>query len=85
MEQELFKLAAGNGIWSALFVALFIYTVYDSRGREKRYEDREDSYQETIHDNQAIIKDLSKKYDLMEDIHKDVRDVKAEIKLSRGG
>ena len=35
MEQELFKLAAGNSIWAALFVLLFLYTIYDSRQRAK--------------------------------------------------
>lgn len=85
MEQELFKLAAGNGIWSALFVVLFLYTIYDSRNREKRYEKREDSYQEAIYENQTIIKELSRKFDLVESIHKDVRDIKAEIKITRGG
>lgn len=80
MEQELFKLAAGNGIWTALFVTLFLYTIYDSRNREKRYEDREDSYQETIHNNQAIIKELSNKFVLVEDIKQDVSYIKSELK-----
>lgn len=92
MEGELFKLAAGDGIWPALFVALFLYTIYDSRNREKRYEKREDSYQETIQDNQVIIKDLSKKYDIVDSIHKDigiihkdVTTIKSEIRVKGGG
>lgn len=73
MEQELFKLAAGNGIWAALFVALFLYTIYDSRHREK-------NYQIVIHENQEIIKELSQKFGVVEDIQSDVSYIKDELK-----
>lgn len=73
MEQQLFKLAAGNGIWAALYVFLFIYVLYDSRNREKKY-------QITIHENQSIIKELSQKLGIVEDIQKDVTDIREEMK-----
>lgn len=73
MEQELFKLAAGNGVWAALFVALFLYTIYDSRHREK-------NYQTVIHENQSIIKELSTKFGVVEDIKQDVSYIKDELK-----
>lgn len=72
MEQELFKLAAGNGIWTALFVALFLYTIYDSRQREK-------NYQVVIHENQEIIKELSTKDGMIETIQKDVSYIKDKL------
>jgi len=73
MEQELFKLAAGNGIWAALFVLLFLYTIYDSRNREK-------NYQCVIEENQSIIKELSNKFGVVEDIKNDVSYIKDELK-----
>lgn len=73
MEKTLFELAAANGIWAALFVFLFIYVLYDSRKREKKY-------QETIEDNQSIIKELSSKFGILEDVQKDVSDIKNEMK-----
>lgn len=72
MEQELFKLAAGNGIWTALFVTLFLYTIYDSRHREK-------NYQITIKENQNIIMELSDKFGAMEGIRKDVSYIKDKL------
>ena len=59
MEQTLLDLAAANGLWAALYVFLFIYVLYDSRNREKKY-------QITIQENQAIIKELSQKLGIVE-------------------
>ena len=73
MESELFRLASTNGIWAALYVFLFIYVLYDSRNREKKY-------QITIQENQAIIKELSQKLGIIEDIQKDVIDIREELK-----
>ena len=73
MEEQLFKLAAGNGIWAALYVFLFIYVLYDSRNREKKY-------QLTILENQSIIKELSQKLGIVENIQKDVTDIRDEMK-----
>lgn len=73
MENELFKLAANNSVWAALFVVLFLYTIYDSRHREK-------NYQSTIQDNQEIIKELSTKFGVVEDIKSDVSYIKDELK-----
>ncbi len=73
MEEQLFKLAAANGLWAALYVFLFIYVLYDSRNREKKY-------QLTIQENQAIIKELSQKLGIVEDIQKDVIDIREELK-----
>lgn len=79
MEQQLFKLAAGNGIWAALYVFLFIYTLYDSKNREKKYIEREEKYQFTIHENQAIIKELSQKLGIVDNIQDDVSFIKGEL------
>ena len=73
MEQTLLDLAAANGLWAALYVFLFLYVLYDSRNREKKY-------QLTIQENQAIIKELSQKLGIVEDIQRDVVDIKEELK-----
>jgi hypothetical protein len=65
MEQKLVELGAANGIWALLFVVLFLYTIYDSRRREANY--------------QKIINDLSDKFGIVEDIQKDVSDIKTEL------
>lgn len=79
MEKELFSLATSNGIWAALYVFLFIYVLYDGRNREKKYIDREEKYQVTIRENQSIIKELSKKFGVVENIQKDVTEIKGEL------
>lgn len=67
MEEQLLKLAAGNGIWTTLFVTLFLYTIYDSRNREKKY-------QQTIEENQKIIQALSN------DINGNVKNIMDDVK-----
>lgn len=73
MEKSLMDLAAANGIWAALFVFLFIYVLYDSRKREGKY-------QETIKENQDIIKQLSEKFGIVDNIQDDVKYIKDELK-----
>ena len=73
MEQTLLDLAAANGLWAALYVFLFIYVLYDSRNREKKY-------QIIIQENQAIIKELSQKLGIVENIQRDVVGIREELK-----
>lgn len=73
MEKSLMDLAAANGLWAALFVFLFIYVLYDSRRREGKY-------QETIQENQLIIKELSDKFGIVDSIKSDVSYIKDELK-----
>lgn len=73
MEQTLLDLAAANGLWAALYVFLFLYVLYDSRNREKKY-------QLTIQENQAIIKELSQKLGIVEHIQRDVVNIREELK-----
>ncbi len=73
MEQTLLDLAAANGLWAALYVFLFIYVLHDSRNREKKY-------QLTIQENQTIIKELSQKLGIVENIQRDVTNIKEELK-----
>ncbi len=72
METSLFELAAKDGLWAALYVFLFIYVLFDSRAREKKL-------QQTIAENQKIITETVQKLGIVEDIYKDVKDIKAEV------
>lgn len=73
MEKTLMELGAANGIWAALFVFLFLYVLYDSRRREAKY-------QITIEENQNIIKQLSEKFGIVDNIQDDVKYIKDELK-----
>lgn len=82
MEEKLIQQALENGIWVTLFVVLFLYTMYDGRNREIRYQAREDKYQIAISQNQEVIKELSKQFCIVNEIQKDVIDIK--YSLNRG-
>ncbi len=74
MEEQLLKLAASNGIWATLFVILFLYTIYDSRHRERKY-------QQTIEKNQKIIQSLSSEIKTeIQDTKEDVGEIKQDVK-----
>lgn len=57
--EEIIRVAAANGIWAMLFVALLIYQLQDSRKREAKYQD--------------IIACLTKSVQSIEDVQKDVQ------------
>ncbi len=73
MEKVLFDLASVNGIWAALYVFLFIYVLYDTKNREKKY-------QTMIKENQIIIQELSKNLGVVNDIRDNVLEIKAKLK-----
>lgn len=68
MWEQIINVAAANGIWAMLFVALLIYQLQDSRKREIKY--------------QATIDNLSHCLKLVETIEEDVKDVKDIVKKS---
>jgi hypothetical protein len=65
MEQELIKVAASQGLYALLFVSLLLYTLKTNGEREK-------NYQETINK-------LADKFNIVEDIKKDVEEIKDKI------
>lgn len=72
MENEIIKLVATNGAFAGLFVWLLFYT-------QKQNEIRETKYQDTIDKNQSIIMELTKKFDIVEDVKTDVEDIKNKL------
>jgi len=72
MEQEIVKVAISQGLGYALFVFLLIYVL-------KTTQDRENRLNATIEKNQSIIQDLAIKLNVIEDVKKDVQDIKNKI------
>ena len=66
MWNDIFNIAISNGIFAALFVALLIYELKDSRKREAKY--------------QNTIDNLSNKLNTVDEIKQDVTEIKACLK-----
>ncbi|WP_026883063.1 BhlA/UviB family holin-like peptide [Clostridium akagii] len=72
MENEVFKMAMQQGIWAALFVVLLFYILKKQEERDGKAEERETKYQE-------IIGKLTDKFSILEDVKKDIEEVKIKI------
>jgi len=69
---EMLNLAIGQGLGYALFVWLLMYVLKTQEKRDAKQEEREKNYQD-------IITKMSDKLIIVEDIKKDVGDVKDYI------
>lgn len=69
---EILQYALTQGV----FCALFVWLLFDTR---KDNKERETKYQETIDKNQNIIRELATKLNVIEDVKKDVEDIKYHI------
>ncbi|WP_459195704.1 BhlA/UviB family holin-like peptide [Wukongibacter baidiensis] len=69
MEQKILELASSQGLWAALTVALIFYILKNQEKRDLRQEERESKYQD-------IIANLTDKLNLVEDVKKDVEEIK---------
>lgn len=72
MEEQLFELAATQGIWALLSIGLIFYILKAQEKRDVRQEERENSYQN-------IITGLSDKLNIVEDIKNDINEIKDVI------
>jgi hypothetical protein len=72
MESKLFKLAASQGIWAVLSIALIFYILKAQEKRDLNQEIREKGYQD-------IITKLTKNLNIVGDIKSDVKDIKSFI------
>ena len=66
------KLAMSQGIWAVVSVSLLFYILKNQEKRDEKQEEREKNYQD-------IISRMSDKLIIVEDIKKDVGDVKDYI------
>lgn len=69
MWKKIVNLAISNGLFAVLFLGLLIYLLKDSSKREKKY--------------QQTIECLNKHLDVVEDIEKNVEEIKTEMKSSK--
>ncbi len=65
MWEEIVNLAIQNGLFAVLFLGLLIFLLKDSSKREKKY--------------QQTIESLNRHLDIVEDIEKDVVEIKQNI------
>ncbi|SMC17103.1 BhlA holin family protein [Clostridium acidisoli DSM 12555] len=72
MENEVLKMAMQQGMWAVLFVVLLFYVLKEQEKRDKKAEEREGKYQE-------IINKLTDKFSILEDVKKDIEEVKIKI------
>lgn len=72
MENEILKLASSQSVWAALSVALIFYILRAQEKRDAKQEQREENYQ-------GIIRRLTDKFNVVEEIKKDVEDIKGKI------
>ena len=72
METELLKIAVSQGIWAALSVALILYILKAQEKRDLKQEEREKNYQD-------IISKLTDKFNIVENVEKDVKEIKKHI------
>ncbi|MBN1079255.1 BhlA/UviB family holin-like peptide [Clostridium botulinum] len=77
MENELIKTIVGQGAWAVLFVWLLFDTRKESKTREERL-------QTIINKNQEVIGDLAEKFDVVETIETDVKEIKIKLVVKEG-
>ena len=65
MWEQILDLAIKNGLWAVLFLGLLIFVLKDSSKREKKY--------------QQTIQDLTQHLGIVNDIKKEVEDVKRVV------
>jgi len=69
MWENILNLALNHGLIAGLFVCCLIYILKDHSRREKNYVD--------------IIEKLAEKFKVLEEIQRDIKDLKVEMKESK--
>ena len=72
MESEILKIIVSQGSWAVLFVWLLMDTRKESKTREEKL-------QGVINKNQEVIQELAEKFDVVENIQEDVKDIKNKL------
>jgi preprotein translocase subunit YajC len=65
MEQEVMKMAASQGLWAVLFVALLFWVLKENAKREENY--------------QKLLQDLTDKFEILEDVKNEVGKISNKI------
>ncbi|WP_315079993.1 BhlA/UviB family holin-like peptide [uncultured Clostridium sp.] len=77
MENEVIKTIVSQGVWAVLFVWLLMDTRKESKTREERL-------QTIINKNQEVIGELAEKFDVVENIESDVKEIKIKLDVKEG-
>lgn len=72
MGETILQVAIKQGLWASLSVVLIIYILKTQEKRDIRQENREENYQ-------GIISKLTDKFNIVEDVKKDVEDIKEYV------
>ncbi len=72
MESEILKAALSQGIWTVLSIFLLFYILKAQEKRDMKQEEREKNYQD-------IITKLTDKFDIVDEVKKDVEDIKQYV------
>ncbi|KEZ87521.1 hypothetical protein IO99_05455 [Clostridium sulfidigenes] len=72
MESEILKAALSQGIWAVLSIFLLFYILKAQEKRDMKQEEREKNYQD-------IITKLTDKFDIVDEVKKDVEDIKQYV------
>lgn len=75
MENEIIKMASSQGIWAVLSIALIFYILKTQEKRDSKQEEREKNYQ-------TIISKLTEKFHIIEEVKKDVEEIKESIEIT---
>lgn len=65
MENELIKVFSSQGAWALLFLFMLMYVLKTTGEREKRY--------------QGLLDKLAEKFNVVEDIENDVKEIKNKL------
>ena len=72
MDTNLLKLAASQGVWATLAVILIFYILKNQEKRDLKQEVREKNYQK-------MILKLTKQFEVIEDIERNISEIKETI------
>ncbi|WP_346874134.1 BhlA/UviB family holin-like peptide [Clostridium sp. UBA5988] len=72
MEKEILTAALSQGIWAVLSIFLLFYILKAQEKRDMKQEEREKNYQD-------IIAKLTDKFDIVDEVKKDVEDIKQYV------
>lgn len=74
MDSEILKVAATQGLWATVAVALIFYILRSQEKRDLKQDERENNYQE-------IIKQLTDSLSVVKELKEDVEEIKNFIFL----
>lgn len=72
MENDIIKMVVGYGVFAVLFCYLLFYVLKENSKREA-------NYQSMLKENQEIIKEMTNKISIVENIQENVKEIKDKI------